>query len=315
MLIKKVKYQGGITKRIAILIGDVNKTRFQKILTTSTLDEILIELKKTSTQKLEIELVSFSSSRDFCEQIFSILSFLRYAGEPVKWTIYSDGTHSNDQLELLQLKFKFVELVLEDVNNTKELSYLNDKRLTEFANELLHYARTKPLGRKVLNYLNHPITIPTIFLDSDIVFYSGIRKGIALLLDEDVDGWFLPDTNWGCLDSQYLADTKEQLYQVNGGFYLAKKPLATIDEALFFLRSLNQSYEYFTDQTMMHIYCKACKFYPLDSRKFIINTEDQFDFSYKFKPEEIAMRHYTGPVRHKMWQKSFTWHLSLKNEY
>jgi hypothetical protein len=46
----------------------------------------------------------------------------------------------------------------------------------------------------------------------------------------------------------------------------------------------------------------------LDPRQFIIDTEDQFDFSMKYHPGDMAMRHYTGPIRHKMWQKGWKWH-------
>jgi len=209
------------------------------------------------------------------------------------------------------MKFKFVQLVLIRLSDVTELPDLYDVRLTEFTKELLHYSKTKHLGKKVFFYLNHPITIPTIFLDSDILFYSGFKKGIKLISTEEANGWFLPDTNWGCLDSRYLATHEEQVYQVNGGFYIANKSIDNIEQALSFLRSLDFTYEYFTDQTIMHIYCKENKFSPLDSRMFIINTDDQFDFSYRFKPNEIAIRHYTGPVRHKMWQKSFRWHLGI----
>ena len=46
----------------------------------------------------------------------------------------------------------------------------------------------------------------------------------------------------------------------------------------------------------------------LDPRQFIIDSTDQFDFALKYYPESIAMRHYTSPVRHKMWQRGWQWH-------
>jgi hypothetical protein len=46
----------------------------------------------------------------------------------------------------------------------------------------------------------------------------------------------------------------------------------------------------------------------LDPRQFIVDSADQFDLSLKYYPENIAMRHYTSPVRHKMWQNGWKWH-------
>ena len=159
-------------------------------------------------------------------------------------------------------------------------------------------------------YLNTNIERPTLFIDSDIVFY---KKASVLrqIMVEHYHGWFLPDYDWGCLDSRYKAVQSPQPYQVNSGMLLMNKNLTYLKEGMEFFIRLGTSYEYFTEQSVIHILLIANAFMPFDPRIFILNPSDQFDFSYLYKTDEMAIRHYTSTVRHKMWQKNWKWHLSL----
>jgi hypothetical protein len=305
---KKIKYQGGLTKLIASKIGEKNRGEFAKHIEL----ELPSILKGMGKKDILIEIASFSSSRDFYEQVLSILSFLRYVGVPICWTVYSDGSHNDRQINLLTSNFAFVRVVKEDWVNTEKRKSLLKPELLAYKDHLLEYARNKPLGRKVFYYLNHPIKHPTLFLDSDVLFYTK-ASALQLILNEEAKGWYLPDAGWGCLDSRYLKNTGEQAYQLNGGVVLVNKEFENIKDGLEFLGSLNFEYEYFTDQNIFHILSRCNSFLPLDPRIFILNSEDQFDFSYVFPRDTMALRHYTGPVRHKMWQKKWKWHLSISN--
>lgn len=302
----KVKYQGGITKLITTLTGKRNKKKFVEFI-NNNLESVI---KQMSANLIDISLVSFSSNKDFYDQILSILSFLRYVGVPANWIIYSDGSHTSEQINLLTTGFEFVKVELPDVSN-KDIVKLNTKEsLLPFIEYLLDYAEKFPLGKKLYFYLNHSIEKPTLFLDSDILFYKNAPI-INILLREEVNGWYIPDYEWSCLDSRYKAYNSEQLYQVNTGFFILKKELENIVKGLDFLKSLNFQYEYFSEQTTFHILFRDNSFMPLDPRRFVLNSGDQFNFSYLFSREKMAIRHYTGPVRHKMWQRDWKWHLSL----
>ena len=258
---------------------------------------------------IDCHIVSFSSTKDFSEQVLSILTFIKYVGTPTAWTIYSDGTHTDVQIINIEFAFTFIKVIKEDLEIFHNDNYLK-KSLRPYKNELIHYAKIKPLGKKLLLYLNFEIKRPTIFLDSDVLFYE---KSIHLksLIQSESNGWFLPDEAWGSLDSRYLNQIEAKTHQVNTGFILAMKDFGSVSEGLDFLKSLDYDYEYFSEQTIMHIILFSNDFAPLDSDIFIINTGDQFRFSYLYGTKHIAIRHYTSPVRHKMWQKSWRWHLSL----
>ena len=308
---KKLPGQGGITKKIATAIGKANRNKFAKQVELN-FPGLLAKIDPKKPIKMEV--ASFSSCNDFNEQLLSILSFVRYVGTPIKWVLYSDGSHTKKQIEILNNSFDFIE-VNKGLNwdLMKSLKGFSKEELEPYEDYLIDYAKNFPLGKKLFYYLNHQINNPTLFIDSDILFYEKASV-FELVLSEkpQANGWFMPDVGWGCLDTRYKKTHSEQVYQVNSGFIIANSAFINMKESLEFFKSYNFSYEYFSEQTVYHHLLKNNSFMPLTPKTFVLDTADQFDFGYINKPSEMAVRHYTGPVRHKMWQKNFKWHLKLK---
>jgi len=306
----KLPGQGGLTKRITVAKGKVNRRKFEKEI-SSNLSNLITKIDRK--KNIEMEIASFSSFNDFQEQLLSILSFVRYIGTPLKWSLYSDGSHTQQQIDQLEKNFGFVK-VIKGINwsEIKTLKGLCREELLPYEEYLIHYSKTSAYGRKLFYYLNHTIEKPTLFLDSDILFYEHANI-LELVLSETprANGWYMPDVNWGCLDSRYKAVNSEQIYQINSGFIFANSPFKRINESLDFFKTFNFTYEYFSEQTIYHHLLKNNVYMPLTPKTFILDSGDQFDFSYLFSPKEMAVRHYTGPVRHKMWQKDYKWHLGL----
>lgn len=306
----KLPGQGGITKKTATALGKVNRKKF-----TKKIELELSQLLEDVNQKkpIAMEISSFSSFNDYQEQLLSILSFVRYVGIPIKWTVYSDGSHSQAQIEQLENTFEFLKVV-KGLNwiEIKSLKGLCKEELVPYEEYLIDYAKKFPLGKKLFYYLNHSIERPTLFIDSDILFYENASV-LELILTEkpQANGWFMPDVIWGCLDSRYKEKYSEQIYQVNSGFIFANGAFKHLKDSLEFFKTYNFTYEYFSEQTIYHHLLKNNEYMPLTPKTFILDTDDQFDFSYLYNPKQMAVRHYTGPVRHKMWQKGYKWHLGL----
>ncbi|TFZ63318.1 hypothetical protein E4631_22765 [Hymenobacter sp. UV11] len=305
---KKIKGQGTLVKLLASKIADSHRNEFGKhINIMGNLGQLASSVAKSKC--LDIQIISFSSTKDFNEQIFSILSFIRYVGTPASWIIYSDGTHINTQIQLIESAFSFIKIIKTSFDNTYFQANVKPS-LLPYLDELIHYCRTAPLGKRLFLYLNFEIIKPTIFLDSDVVFYEK-SSCLERLLGEDSNGWFLPDEVWGTLDSRYTKITPPQHYQVNAGFFIANRNFTEVSQGLSFLKSLGSDYEYFSEQTVIHIVLHANKFMPLDPRTFILNNADQFDFLNLRPFKQIALRHYTSPVRHKMWQTEWRTQLGI----
>src|SRR5690606_5936738 len=145
-------------------------------------------------------------------------SFLRYVGTPVSWTIYSDGTHTTEQIKLLKSGFEFVVVVEEDWGNPGSVKAIQKKSLLPYKDCLMDFAKENIFGKKLFYYLNHEIKQPTLFLDADIMFYSQACF-LDMVIQDETNGWYLPDSQWGCLDSRYIEKHSKQMYQANAGFF------------------------------------------------------------------------------------------------
>jgi hypothetical protein len=305
----KLPGQGGLTKKLTTAIGKSNRAKFLK-----QIDSNLPNLLKKINQKksIEMEVASFSSCNDYSEQLLSILSFLRYVGIPVKWTIYSDGSHTQKQIDHVLGNFDFVIFKSINFPELSSIENLCKDDIKPYHEYILDYGNKLALGRRLFYYLHHNIELPTLFIDSDILFYDKADSFDVILAENPKPaGWFMPDAVWGCLDSRYKEKHDEQFYQVNAGFMLLNKEFNILKNGLDFFKTIDYKYEYFSDQTIFQIILKDNSFMPLTPKTFILDSGDQFDFSYLSHPKEMAVRHYTGPVRHKMWQKDYNWHLGL----
>ncbi|OCX54556.1 hypothetical protein BEL04_09985 [Mucilaginibacter sp. PPCGB 2223] len=290
---KKIKYQGGITKALCQRKAERNKREFAKGINAIDISAM------TNPETVNFEIISFSGASGFEDQVLSIFSFLVYAGTPVKWTIYSDKSYSQEQKQAFKNKFPFAAVVDWD-----EGKYIRENQL------LADYLKECHLAKKLNAILSHPYDRQTIYIDSDILFYKNFAGYLESgLLDKGL--WYAPDTMWGNNAANYFKHKTTSIYPLNSGLLIMDQSFNKAD-IFEYLESLKGKYHYFSEQSSFEYAFRKQDANVLDPRQFIIDTADQFDFATKYHPDEIAMRHYTGPVRHKMWQNGWEWHLKAK---
>jgi len=284
---KKLPYQGGLTKLVCQKKAAWHKKQFRKNITH------LNPLNASPSKEINFEIISFSGAASFEDQMLSIYSLLHYAGRPLKWTIYSDKSYTSEQKEIFKKKFSFVSVIDWDIYNY----YRCNKQLGE-------YLLVCGLAKKLNVILGHSLENQTIYIDSDIIFY----KNISCYFDTcslHRGLWYAPDT----LDnvSMYFSKDRESIYPLNSGLLILNSDFNR-DDVFIYLESLKGNYGYFSEQSSFEFAFRKQHANVLDPRQFINDVSDQFDFSIKYDPCNIAMRHYTNPVRHKMWQKGWQWH-------
>jgi hypothetical protein len=281
----KLKYQDGITKKICMLIASGQRSRFNRLVWTGKLD---IPFKDNY---LNYDLISFSGKRDLEEQILSISSFVFNVGIPRQWVVYSDGSHSIEERELIQKQFSFA--VVREWNCNTDLR--DNKWLKD-------YLETCHLSKKLYSILGHDYQRQTIYADSDIVFY---KKAFEYFNSEALnkDFWYILDAG---------SDPKDKVSwknaSLNSGLMILNK---SFDFSLVFhyLDSLKNKYEYFSEQSSFNYSFKKQPSNILNPGLFVVDTTDQFKVRMAYEAEQVAVRHYVNPVRHKMWQKGWRWHL------
>jgi hypothetical protein len=248
----------------------------------------LVNLPIKQNRKVPINVYSLSCERDLPEQVVSIRSFIRHVGIPDTFTVISDGSYTDDSCRLLRRIHSCVEVV--------PLKKLLRSDLPQCVSE---YAELHVMGRKLSALMSIPVDGPTIYTDSDILFFPGGIDLVELATSDDKYTRYLPDCS-NSLDEKIIYDDSEKINPINAGFILFKHELDW-SFAIERLANIKGVPGYFTEQTVVHLTIHQNQGKPLCSQRYILNVEDQFIYPDKFASKQIALRHYVRDVRHKFW--------------
>lgn len=284
---KKIKYQGGITKILAEKKATYHKNYFLK-----NIENIFEHLQPN--KMVDYDVISFSGAGSFADQLLSVYSFVLNAGVPQSWTLYSDKSYTEYHVNIFQKYFPFLTV--------------KDWDIFDFIHRddcLKEYLKTCHLAKKVNILLGHVCKRQTIYTDSDVVFYSLFKNYLNAELKKGL--WYSPDA----MKKKRQTPLKigKEGYNLNSGFLVLNNTFNGND-VLSYFENLNGNYEYFSEQSSIDFAFKKQDANILNPALFVVSTDDQFDFSYKYFPEDIALRHYVSPVRHKIWQKGWQWHFA-----
>lgn len=295
-----MRYVKGLTRRLCVELAKRRKAEWARRLSAGSLANVV----PAAGRKVPLDVASFSSSGDCPEQCLSLLTFSHWVGQPRSWTVYSDGTHTARDKALLESLGSFVHVVPWNANLDRNPA--SGVSLLGYSSHPTQHA----MGKRLTAYSLHPLEGPALFLDSDVFFYKkAFEMLIAAVGEPQPRHWFLPDVHWGHLDTRYMAAHQPEMYQLNGGFFLIW-PFFDWTQVTRTLDAFSPDFQYFSDQTSYHIGFMGQGAAPLDPRLFVLDASDQFLFGTNHAPAEMALRHYTGPVRHKAWQFGWKWHFT-----
>ena len=245
-----------------------------------------------SPGKFEGTLLGFSGDHYFYEQLYSSLSFIRNVGLPDKWIIVSDGTYTAKQKNILEL-IPNLQIV-----NFDEIIDKNFKML----DPLIEAHRLGKFATTYFSILNK-VEERLIYMEADVLVFPSFNKYQHLFKKNN---WYLTDTA-PHFDSYYSEENKMPMFPVNNGFaiYNSRPPLEVACN-YFVDRLKDGKFEYFTPQSASQLMIDQdtdSRFF--DPRYFVVSGSDHFKFAVGHLPQNIALRHYVGPVRHKMWQTNW----------
>lgn len=240
------------------------------------------------SKRINIIVYSLSCERDLPEQVANIRSFIRYVGTPDKFIVVSDGTHSPRSRQLLRSIHYCIDVVdwQEVIKN-------------DLPPYVYTFAKHHFFGKKLAILMSMPVKQPAIYTDSDVLFFPAVEELIVLIASKEERPRFLLD----CLcsfDERLLLNDNEKLNPANAGFILFKKPLEW-ENAVRRLEHFKGDFMFHTEQTIVHLALQENKGLPFNPDKFILRLDDQFVCKDKYASANIALRHYTNPVRYKLW--------------
>ncbi len=248
----------------------------------------LVSFPIKQDRQVPIKVYALSCERDLPEQVASLRSFIRYVGVPDTFTIMSDGSYTDQSIQLLR-----------NVHPCVDVQLLTKFQRDDLPRSVHAYAAQQAMGKKLAALMSIPIDGATLYTDSDILFFQGASDLVDLANSEDTHTYYLPDCK-NSLDKRLIYEDIEMQNPINAGFILFKKALDW-NESVKRLSNLEEFPNYFSEQTIVNLTIKRNHGIALAREKYIMNVDDQFMYPDKFATKQIAMRHYVSDVRHKFW--------------
>jgi len=239
-------------------------------------------------RELPFDVFAYSGENTLPEQVASIRSFLANAGRPKQFTVVSDGSYSDSSIALLE---RIDDCVRVETKPPELPSGLSKK--TEA------YLKAHPTGKQLALLLSLPMGAPTLYTDSDVLFFPQACELANIAGTKAVSAFYLADYQFSG-DERLISNPAERQNPANTGFVFL---FETLDwsPGLARLQTLDGPPSFFTNQTVTHFCMHANGARPFDSKKFVLQVDDEFIYRDIHARASIAMRHYVNPVRHKFW--------------
>lgn len=237
----------------------------------------------------QFNVFAYSGENSLPEQVASVRSFLKYVGRPNRFTIVSDGTLSDRSCHIL----KSIDPVI-------SVSHFAQWVQNDLPAKVYPYLTTHPTGKQLALIMSLPVDAPTLYIDSDVLFFPAAKDLIQLAENGGAPAFYLADCRLSADERLLRGGEAGSAQPVNTGvLFLFEK----LDWRLALRRFLELPGlpNFFTNQTMTHLTMHANGASPLDKRKYVLQLDDQFVYPDRYASRDLALRHYVNPVRHKFW--------------
>ena len=250
------------------------------------------ELDRPARPRHDVDATVFAlaGTRQVLDLLVSARSFLDNVGRPREFVVISDGTLSRYDVPR-------IERLDESVVVRSLGSLLPD----DLPPEVLRYGLSEPMGRKLALEVALPVDGPTIYTDTDIVFFPAAGELRTLLAEGGRPRYLVDETR--SFDERLLTPDERELPPVNAGFIVLFDRLSW-DEPLARLRELDGEPGFHSEQTLMHVAIHAAGGVPLPVERYVLRADDATSFREPLVGSDAVLRHYTAPVRHKLWLRA-----------
>ena len=249
---------------------------------------MIVRHRRRIARELPLDVFAYSGENTLPEQVASIRSFLAHAGRPKQFTVVSDGSYTSASIELL-----------EKIDSCVRVEKTRPVLPPELPDATRSYLAEHPTGKQLALLMSLPTNGPTLYTDSDVLFFPGARELANLSQRASVSAFYLADYHFSG-DERLVLDPAEKQSPTNTGFILLFRKLDW-SLGLERLRMSSGPPNFFTNQTVTHLCMHANGAVALDPGKFVLQLDDQFIYRDRYASASIAIRHYVNPVRHKFW--------------
>jgi len=238
--------------------------------------------------KVPLDVFAYSGESALPEQVVSVRSFLRHVGRPNRFTIVSDGTLSERSADILR-----------SIDPVVSISASAQWQPRDLPTGIYPYLTAHATGKQLALIMSLPVEGPTLYVDSDVLFFPGANDLIRVAEAAGASACYLADCRLSA-DGRLFRSDVEKDQPVNTGVLLLFRKLDWSLGVSRFLE-LEGLPTFFTNQTITHLTMHANGAVPFDPRKYVLQLDDQFVYPDRYASDALALRHYVNPVRHKLW--------------
>src|SRR5437868_2620217 len=249
---------------------------------------LIVRYPARIVRELPLDVFAYSGENTLPEQVASIRSFLAHAGRPKQFTVVSDGSYTAASIGLLENIDRCVRV-------KKTLPILP----SGLPDTIQSYLREHPTGKQLALLMSLPTNGPTLYTDSDVLFFPRACELADLSNAQSVSALYLADYQFSG-DERLIRDPSEKRNPANTGFVFLYGKLDW-SQGLERLQMLSGEPNFFTNQTVTHFCMHANGAAAFDPAKFVLQVDDQFIYRDRYAGCSLAIRHYVNPIRHKFW--------------
>ena len=244
---------------------------------------------------LDVDLVTFSCERDRLLVARMLDSFFCHAGRPTSVTVIDDGSLTPETSDAIRSLSPVVSLA----------HWGEFKESLPDASAAL-YAEKHPLGRKLLAIAALPLSPsrPTVFVDSDVEFFSGASRLSRYCADPLVDHAYMREPTGSGYDTRLLGDGDlADRPGINSGFLILRKPLPW-KAAVLRLGNAAKDPGPWTEQTVCALALADASARELPMSDFVVSWDDLKYPWDQVAGSDVVCRHYLSWLqRWKMWMR------------
>src|SRR5437016_8955161 len=159
-------------------------------------------------REVPFSVFSYSGESTLPEQVASIRSFLTYAGRPKRFTVVSDGSYTSASIELL-----------ERIDNCVRVQTTAPSLPSGLPEKVQSYLANHFTGKQLALIMSLPANGPTLYTDSDVLFFPEAIRLADLARTKSVSAFYLADYQFSA-DERLIRDRAEKENPVNMGFLL-----------------------------------------------------------------------------------------------